>query len=75
MKNAHLIAFLNERPSINVESLMRELGIDKRNFYAIINNKRKIPQHKRGVFYRTLKKYGQKFDFDIELQPICYNPV
>lgn len=58
MKNEQLIEFLSERPSLNIESLIKELKIDKRNFYAILNNKRKIPKAKRGKFLEILVRYG-----------------
>jgi putative heme iron utilization protein len=75
MNNLHLIQFLAERPAINVEALIRELQIDKRNFYAILHNNRKIPAHKRGIFFRTMTKYGFIFDFEPTTQPILYYPI
>jgi hypothetical protein len=74
MNNQTLIDFLSDRPSINRESFRKELQLDKRNFYAILRKDRDIPQPKRGVFYRTLKRYGHVFDFDTG-GGYCFYPV
>lgn len=50
--------FIAERPALNLSALADELGIDRVNLNKIINGLRKIPQAKRGQFFKVAKKYG-----------------
>jgi len=60
--------FLSERPAISPDRLAAELSIDQTNSQKIITGKRKVPNPRRGDFYRLMQKYGYTFiEFDKEV--------
>jgi len=65
--------FLSERPAISPDRLAAELSIDRTNLRKIIKGKRKIPNPRRGDFYRLMKKYGYtSIEFDKEAYNALY---
>lgn len=50
--------FIAEHPALNLSALADELGVDRVNLNKIVNGLRKIPQAKRGLFYKIAQKYG-----------------
>jgi len=57
--------FLSERPAISPDRLAIELSMDRTNLQKIIKGKRKVPNPRRGDFYRLMHKYGYtSIEFD-----------
>jgi len=59
MKTEELQQFLNERPSLNISSFCREVGISKAYLYGMLNGEYNLTEKVESKLIPIMRKYGR----------------